>query len=392
MNIKYFLFLCSICLIIPACGELEIDECDKFSNPIEIGTFSPTNAELSYQRRGHQATVLDNGKLLISGRKGGLLPLEVFDPNSLEVTKGDTLHAFHVVTLLDNGDLLITGGNNADGQSSTDILIYNTHLERLTIQGDTFLSIPRTAHAAVKLPTGKVLITGGSRTSDKSSELLTLTKINDTTYEISIETKANLNMDRRLHTTTCLDPNCESILFVGGRDASNNVLSTATLYRNQQFETITLQEPRINHTATLLNDGNVLIVGGNATVGDPSTTPASNTGEIYTPQASVTALVEKTLFEPRSCHTATLLNKGDYKGHVLILGGTNMTTPEGLMTIEIFNPVTCNVFRKTDIQLNFPRFGHTVSWVDSSLVIVSGNFQASDLLENAIPDIEIATF
>jgi len=70
---------------------------------------------------------------------------------------------------------------------------------------------------------------------------------------------------------------------------------------------------RQQHTATLLNDGTVLVVGGYsasssveraAEVFDPTTGSFSGTGSLVT---------------PRAAHTATLLNDGT----VLVTGGTD---------------------------------------------------------------------
>ncbi len=94
---------------------------------------------------------------------------------------------------------------------------------------------------------------------------------------------------------------------------------------------------RMQHTATLLPDGRVLIVGGdiggdNSYDGNPNP-PLLATAELYepttgsfSPTGSMTAA--------RSSHTATLLADG----RVLVAGGQG--NEEILASAEVFGPVT----------------------------------------------------
>jgi hypothetical protein len=82
--------------------------------------------------------------------------------------------------------------------------------------------------------------------------------------------------------------------------------------------------PRYQHSATLLDDGRVLIVGG-----APSQ-EASITAEILDLEARSSTLLPWKLHTPRFGHSATLLPDG----RVLIVGGNG-----GDSTVEIFNPM-----------------------------------------------------
>jgi YVTN family beta-propeller protein len=91
------------------------------------------------------------------------------------------------------------------------------------------------------------------------------------------------------------------------------------------------------HTATLLNDGRILIAGGNA---NSSQIPEAflSSAELYDPTSGSFSPVGSLAFA-RYYHTATLLENGK----VLIAGGENMlagSVPNGLASAELYDPAT----------------------------------------------------
>src|SRR5258706_1400920 len=97
---------------------------------------------------------------------------------------------------------------------------------------------------------------------------------------------------------------------------------------------ISLNVARCGHTATLLQNGKVLIAGG-------GTDQPLASAEIYDPLTGKFTLVGK-MAVPRQGHTATRLKNGN----VLIVGGSN----DEVHTTEIFN-VTTQHFETTGTML-----------------------------------------
>lgn len=96
-----------------------------------------------------------------------------------------------------------------------------------------------------------------------------------------------------------------------------------------------LPAPRGGHTATVLNDGSLLVTGGVARAGGELRTES-----LLLPAGSATFIPLEGLNEPRTGHTATLLPDG----RVLILGGSRTddirNVSDLVETVEIYDPET----------------------------------------------------
>jgi RHS repeat-associated protein len=124
--------------------------------------------------------------------------------------------------------------------------------------------------------------------------------------------------------------------------------------------------PRAFHTATLLADGTVLVVGGTDARGRAIAAP-----ERFVPSTQTFERLPDAGFAPRARHTATLLTDG----RVLIVGGANEAPRDDA---EIYDPLA-QVSRPLEAVLHRPMVGHTATLLsDGRVLIANGTADASD--------------
>ena len=180
-----------------------------------------------------------------------------------------------------------------------------------------------------------------------------------------------MTVARFRHTATLLGDG--RVLIVGGVPADSSVpTSTAELYdpTTGVFNaTGSMTTAREQHTATLLPNGQVLITGGQTPVIGSTNLQLTATAEVYDPSTGLFAPTGS-MTEARNLHTATLLMDGT----VLIAGGGNNSS-----TAELYN-ASPGSFTKTG-SMEFGRAGHSAtaqsqpSGVYSVLVVGGGSFE-----------------
>ena len=265
----------------------------------------------------------------------------------------------HTATLLNDGRVLVTGA----GMSS----------DLFDPTNGTFTSTANTGttggQTVTVLKDGKVLLTGGGDA-----------EIFDPTAQTFTPTKGSMVSTRTAYTATLLANG--QVLVIGGESFSPNAsLATAELY-DPTTETFTatgsMHSARLGHTATLLKDGKVLVLGGTvlvSMVGNQAPQPQSlNTAEIFDP-SNGTFTPTGNLGSPRTAHTATLLNNGT----VLVTGGVGYGQDSGLgfsvieytlSTAELFDPAQGS-FGPT-VSMTYARGGHTATLLSDGTVLVAG--------------------
>jgi hypothetical protein len=214
----------------------------------------------------------------------------------------------------------------------------------------------RTQHTATLLLDGRVLVAGGTANgiSLDAAELY-----DPNTGEWS--PTGNLHGGRQNHTATLLSDG--RVLVAGGftYDFPQGVLKSAELYdpaTGAWSQTADMGVARYGHTATLLSNGKVLVVGGGGRVRyhraelyDPDTATWSFTGPLAW-------LIDR--------HTATLLQDGE----VLIAGGENFFTGE-VSHFAVLYGVANGLWNQTGNLANRRQF-HTATLLSDGTVLVAG--------------------
>ena len=140
------------------------------------------------------------------------------------------------------------------------------------------------------------------------------------------------------------------------------------------------------YTATLLQDGRVLIAGGLGTGENGSPAGPLRSAEIWSPATGkFTATGDMTA--GRYQHTATLL--GD--GHVLMVGGADMAGGDrNLASAELYDPAT-GKFTATG-SMTFGRARHTATLLRNGLVLIAGGAARNSLDQTELYDPSSGTF
>jgi hypothetical protein len=138
-----------------------------------------------------------------------------------------------------------------------------------------------------------------------------------------------------------------------------------------------LTAPRQDHTAVLLADGRLLVIGGTAAVTTAYTFThdgrPKNSAEVYDPAAGAWTATGS-LQVARQGFTATLLQDG----RVLVAGAASSGDPG---SAELYDPIA-GTWRATG-TLTFPRAFHTATLLPNGKVLVVGGFQRDNFMASA---------
>jgi hypothetical protein len=230
------------------------------------------------------------------------------------------------------------------------------------------MHIARASHSSTLLPNGMVLIAGGFAGSGGEYNPYRTAELYDPNSG-TFQSVAEMSIGRSGHTATLLKNG--KVLIVGGWTGRYDLRGSAEIFdpATRKFApTGNLVVERAGNTATLLADGRVLITGGedrqenkiaSAEIYDPSTGNFGATGSMA---------------EARAAHTATALKDG----RVLIVGGSSGHYPSQNVyrSAELFDPAT-GKFSSAG-QMTVGRHKHAAILLRSGKVLIVGGSDNRD--------------
>lgn len=235
------------------------------------------------------------------------------------------------------------------------------------------LAAGRAAHTASLLPNGRVLVVGGETNATSGQNALARAEVYDLSANRWVDA-GSLGLGRRHHTATVLPSG--AVLVVGGELGRAGNTTSATTPSAELYDATTnswralapAASSRSGHTASLLPDGRVLIVGGFSVAADGAPAQAVATTEIYDPATNSWSSTGS-LTLARSGHTATVLPDG----RVLVVGGESRNAAGATdltASSEIYDPAT-GTWSATG-PLTTGRQGHTATLLANGQVLIAG--------------------
>jgi hypothetical protein len=211
--------------------------------------------------------LLGNGKVLLIGSDVLDNTTALYDP--VAATWSPTGVAAHPrwgfgMTVLATGGVLISGGFSIEGYAPAilEAEVYDPASGSFSSAGT--MHRMRNGHAPVRLKSGRVLVSGGYPQAPDPTPASSTEIYDPKTHTWSLGKE--LPEPRWIHTTTLLRDGRVFLVGGSGGAGEGSALASAELY-DEDSNTFTATAPlnvaRFSHTATLLPDGRVLIIGGN---------------------------------------------------------------------------------------------------------------------------------
>ncbi len=306
------------------------------------GTWAATSA-MSQVRGFHTATRLGSGKVLVVGganyQGSPSATAELYDPATGTWSNAAALpeaRMAHAASLLGDGRVLITGGSG--GANPRNAEVYDPATGAWSPAGT--LTSAGYDHAGEVLPDGRVLVIGGMSASGPHTSVELYDPATGTWSLTGAMSKAR----EGVATTRLADGR---IMVTGGNTSTTELYDPAT---GIWSVTGSLPESRASNTTGLLPDGRAYVLGGYIT----SSSPTQLTGlALYEPLTGTWMKGAEPAVQ-RQRHQSLLLQDG----RLLVIGGeTSNNTP--LSSVELFTPAPRDVTPPT-VTLTSPTAGSTL--------------------------------
>ncbi|MFY1827429.1 Kelch repeat-containing protein [Myxococcus fulvus] len=339
---------------------------------------------LSDARTGHTATLLPDGRVLVTGGfahasgSGALATVEVYDSADggswttlapLTEARGD-----HTATEVSGGMVLVVGGRSGSVPTKS-VELFDPSTGGSS-QQDLAIAA-RASHGAVLLPgTDQVLVMGGGGNAGSGFRDSASYSVSGGTWSTS---SGAMRLDRNVLSVTLVG---NRVFAVGGYGESGTQSSYDVYTPGQGWNATsgTLGERRHAHAAAEIGAGalatQLLVTGGKRT-GDANTANASSEVIPTAVDGGTASTPADDLFDARFAHTATTLKSGD----VLVVGGTDVDG-DSLSTVELFDASLLQWGMRP--TLTTPRAGHTATRLpDGSVLVIGGHGSSGAALRSA---------
>ncbi|MHB2025875.1 MAG: kelch repeat-containing protein [Elusimicrobiota bacterium] len=343
----------------------------------------PNAGTLFTGRFGQSATLLPNGNLVFLGgltcsgascatpaswaAVGGKSGIQYFNASFSGGPSMANARSNFTATLLGSGKVLVAGGSQGNAVLNQ-AEIYNPATNAFS--PTALMETPRDYHTATLLVNGNVLAAGGFTSNGTSTGTTNTAEIYYPASGLWAPT-SSMSAPRENQTATMLDNG--DVLVAGGYNSNTlQYLNTAEIYYSTSATwaaTGNMNYARGNHTATLLQNGDVLVVGGTNAGG------LLSTAELYNPNTGTWAAAAP-IPQAVNRHSATLLPDGK----VLVAGGNSGSGETS--AAYIYDP-NINTWSPTG-NLNTARYSHTATLLPNGRVLVAGGVQASNTILNSV--------
>jgi hypothetical protein len=349
---------------------------------IDTPTPLPANS-MSFARGYHTGVLLQDGRMLIAGGDDGSGRLdaiidtaELYDPATGRWEPAEIMgrqRTQHAAVVLNDGRALLVGGAGV-----VQAKIDEQRIDQPLIETDTFdpttgswsfsgeISTPRDGVAAALLSDGSVLIAGGDDGRGTDESVLASAEVFDpATGQWS--SAGEMSRPRQGHSLVLLD---NGQVLVAGGDAGDDPFPSAELYdptTGAWTGVEDMADARERFAAMLLDDGRVLVAGG----GGESGRLASS--EIYDPASgswSTTGELSAARLKPAAVRLQD--------GRILVVGG--LGAGQYLTSAEVYDPEDGTWSDAGALETG--RGFHTATLADDGRVIVTGGFGFSGPLNS----------
>ncbi len=227
------------------------------------------------------ATLLSDGRVLVAGGGGfcSTNRAEVLNSAATEFTAAGSMatqREDQTATILSDGTVLVAGGWNGCAADSLDDPPWDPMFAELfdpstaAFQKTGSMSTTRRGHMAFVTSADTVLVFGGVPTTLQNLHTQPPNPAYAEIYRIGARDFTPFSMAQQPQVAaTVTQLRDGQLLFLGGQTAADP-LDTAVLVNpvtGTAIDTVSLKTPRAGHTATLLDDGRVLLIGGTGPAG-----------------------------------------------------------------------------------------------------------------------------